>query len=434
MHVCVLGGGVVGVTTAYFLAREGFKVTVVEQRSETGVGASFANGGQLSYSYVAPLAGPSVLSHLPAWLLSRSAPLRFHPSLDFAQWAWCAEFLRNCTRARSRQTTIELLQLGAYSRETMHQLMTDVQIDFAFRKSGKLVVYRDADEFDGARRLMEFQASFGTEQTALDATACVSAEPALASIGDKLVGGIYTPSEETGDCFLFTRELGRTATEELGVRFLYETSLRGLRQENGKIVAALTSNGDIVADEYVVALGNGSRELLRPLGIRLPMLPLKGYSLTVPVGEGNVAPDISVTDLHHKIVYARLGQQLRIAGMVDMTPEGSREDATRIQLLKSQAESTMPEAGDYSAAQIWTGARPTTPDSKPFLGPTHFSNLWLNTGQGSLGFTLAAASSKLVVDTLCRRAPALDLAPYQLHGRNVMRDHPTTFSAVRSGE
>ncbi|MFM0646599.1 D-amino acid dehydrogenase [Paraburkholderia bryophila] len=425
MHVCVLGGGVVGVTTAYYLAREGWRVTVIEQHPQPGMETSFANGGQLSYSYVAPLAGPSVPGNLSQWLLSRTAPLRFQPRLSLAQWGWCAAFLFNCTTARSRRTTIELLQLGAYSRDVMHDLMQTEHLEFAFRPSGKLVVYRNRHDFDGARRQMEFQARFGAQQTALDAASCIDTEPALDSLRHKLAGGIYTASEETGDCYLFTRELARVAVEKYGVQFLCGTSVRGLRREGNEIVAAHTSQGEITADAYVVALGNDSATLVRPLGIHLPIYPLKGYSLTMPVGEHHVAPQVSVTDLHHKVVYARLGQHLRVAGMVDMTPAGSHEDEARIRLLTSQAQATMPNGGDFSSVRAWTGFRPATPDSKPLLGATPLANLWLNTGQGSLGFTLAGASAALVTDAIRGRAGKLDLRPYQLTNRDAVRELAT---------
>lgn len=423
MHVCVLGGGVVGVTTAYFLAREGHRVTVVEQHPEAGVETSFANGGQLSYSYVAPLAGPSALHHLPAWLLSKTAPLFFRPSLSLSQWTWCMQFLRHCTTDRSRQTTVEMLLLGAYSKAVMNDVMQDEGIDFDHSKSGKLVVYRDPVEFEGAKRQMDFQAKFGAEQSALDAKACVLAEPALSAVGERLAGGILTPSEDAGDCYLFTRELGRVAKEKYDVKFLFNNRVHGLVREHGKVVAVRIDSGELIADSYVLALGNGSSELAADVGIRLPMYPLKGYSLTVPVGPTHRAPSMSVTDLHHKIVYAKLGQHLRVAGMVDMTPPGSKVDAARIELLRLQAAATMPNAGDFPDAQVWTGARPATPDSKPLLGKTNVSNLLLNTGHGALGFTLACASAKLVADTLCGRSSALDLAPYQLAGRNVRRDY-----------
>lgn len=417
MHVCVLGGGVIGVTTAYSLAREGMRVTVVERHPSLGAETSFANGGQLSYTYVAPLAGPSVPGHLPEWLLSRTAPLRFRPSLSVAQWRWCMAFLRQCTTARSRRTAIELLRLGAYSRRLMGRLMEAEPLDFAFRRSGKLVVYRDRDEFSAARQQMEFLAGFGADQTALDSASCIDTEPALDSLRDKLAGGIFTGSEESGDCYLFTRELARVAAEKYGVQFVCEASVQGLRREGNRVVAAHTSHGDIGADAFVLALGNGSADLVQPLGMRLPIYPLKGYSLTMPVDRRHVAPEVSVTDLHHKVVYARLGAHLRVAGMVDMTPAGSRADASRLRLLALQANATMPNAGDFSSLREWTGARPATPDSKPLIGATALGNLWLNTGHGALGFTLAAASAELVTDAICHRKGELDAEPFGVTGR-----------------
>lgn len=413
MHVCVLGGGVIGVTTAYRLARAGMRVTLVERHSRAGAETSFANGGQLSYSYVAPLAGPSVPAHLPEWLLSRAAPLRFRPSLSLAQWRWCLAFLRLCTAARSRQTAIELLALGAHSRKLMQTLMTEEALDFAFRRSGKLVVYRDRAEFENARAQMAFLADFGAEQCALDGAGCIDIEPALNALKGKLAGGIFTASEETGDCLLFTRELARVAAAKYGVRFIGDASVRGLRREGHRIVAAHTSQGDVDADAFVVALGNGSPDLVRPLGVRLPMYPLKGYSLTMPIDARHAAPEVSVTDLHHKIVYARLGAHLRVAGMVDMTPADSPGDAARIRLLAAQARATMPQAGDFSALSTWTGFRPATPDSKPLIGATPLANLWLNTGHGALGFTLATASAELLTDAICGRESEIDARPFR---------------------
>ncbi len=414
MHVCVLGGGVIGVTTAYRLAREGVRVTLVDRHPQLGMETSFANGGQLSYSYVTPLAGPSVPGKLPEWLFSRTAPLRFRPALSADQWRWCLAFLRQCTSERSRRTAVELLGLGAYSRRVMQDLMQAERLDFAFRSSGKLVVYRDRSEFDGARRQMDFLAGFGAEQRALDGAACIAAEPALASLRGRLAGGIFTPSEATGDCHRFTRELARVAVSRHGVQVVGEADVFGLRRDGARVVAARTSRGEIDADAFVVALGNDSAELVRPLGIRLPILPLKGYSLTMPVGDRHVAPQISVTDLHHKIVYARLDAQLRVAGMVDMTPAGSRGDAARIRLLTQQARATLPDAGDYGALREWTGYRPATPDSKPLVGATPLANLWLNTGQGALGFTLAAACAELVTDAICARVGELDAGPFEM--------------------
>ncbi|WP_321938732.1 D-amino acid dehydrogenase [Paraburkholderia sp. J8-2] len=423
MNVCVLGGGVIGVTTAYLLAREGCQVTVVEQHRQVGHETSFANGAQLCYSYVAPLAAPSVFSHLPKWLFDRNAPLRFLPSLDPDQWVWSLKFLLQCTSERSRQSTVELHRLSAYSKQVMDEILSNESIDFDFTQTGKLVIYRDADDFAAARRQVEIQSWSGVVQTVLDAQSCVEKEPALQSMEQVLAGGIFTPTEGSGDCYVFTRELARISAAKYGVNFVNGTKLLGLRQEGDRIVAARTSGGDVNADFFVVALGNGSREALAPLGVRLPLLPLKGYSLTLPIGEKHAAPTISVTDVHHKIVYARLGSRLRIAGMVDMTPAGYRDDPRRVELLKAQAQSVMPNAGDFTKAEVWTGFRPATPDGRPVLGCSEVSNLRLNAGHGALGFTLACASARLVVDEICGLPTALDLAPYSLTGRNSRRQY-----------
>jgi D-amino-acid dehydrogenase len=416
-HVCVLGGGVVGAAVAYYLARDGHRVTVVEANERAGGETSFANGGQLSYSYVAPLAAPGVLRHLPAWMMSREAPLRFVPRLSIEQWRWCMLFLMACTTARSTQSTTDLLGLGAYSRELVDQLLRDELIDFDFHHSGKLVVYRDAREFEGAKRGMDLLARFGTAQEALDAHGCLALEPALAPLSGRIAGGILTRASDTADCFRFTSELARVASERHGARFLCDTRVQFLRREGTRIVAAATSRGDIDADAFVLALGNASPRMLGALGIDLPMLPLKGYSLTLPVHDTHRAPRVSVTDLHHKIVYARLGARLRIAGMVDITADGASGDARRIELLKRQARDTLPDAGDYASAIPWTGRRPATPDGKPVLGASPYRNLWLNTGHGPLGFTFACASGKLVADLIDGRATRLPMDAFEVGRR-----------------
>lgn len=428
MRICVLGGGVVGITTAYFLARDGHQVTVVEQHDDVGNATSFANGGQLSYSYVAPLADPSVFGKLPHWLLSRTAPLRFRPSLNLDQWRWCIAFLRECTEARSRATTRELLALGFYSQAMLHEILRDEAIEFAHRDSGKLIVYRDPAAFAAAQRLMRYQAGLGCVQQALSASACVELEPALDALGSRLAGGIHTRSEETGDCLGFTRGVAQAATHRYGARLMLGTRIERLDVAQGLVRAVQTSQGEIAADHVVVALGNGTRPLLRPLGLDVPLYPLKGYSLTLPIGEADRAPSVSVTDAHHKIVYARLGDSLRIAGMIDVTGAGTRGDAARLALLTSQAQDTFPHAGDYSRSRGWTGARPATPSSKPVLGATPLPNLWLNVGHGALGFTLASASARLVADAIAGRTPQLALEPFAWpHGttRRAPPGHPT---------
>ncbi|MGF6779577.1 D-amino acid dehydrogenase [Paraburkholderia sp. GAS334] len=414
MRVCVLGAGVVGLTTAYFLVRDGHEVTLLEGRGGAALEASFANGGQLSYSYVAPLADPAVLPKLPAWLLARDSALRFVPRLDVDQWRWCVAFLRACRATRSRQTAMELLALGASSRASMHELVQRESIDFDYVHNGKLVVYRDAREFDHARRKMDSLVAAGSAQRALDAAACVALEPALERARPLLAGGIHTPAEEAGDCHRFGVALARVLEERYRVAIQYETPVRGIRIEGRRAVAAITPHGDVEADAFVVALGMGSVPLVASLGIRLPIYPLTGYSLTIPGAPGRT-PRVSVTDLHRKIVYAPLGDRLRIAGMVEIAGTKVSQRDGRLALLSQQAQEIFPEAGDYAAAATWCGHRPATPDSKPLLGATHHDNVWLNTGHGALGFTLACGSARAVADTLAGRTPSVDMAAYALN-------------------
>jgi D-amino-acid dehydrogenase len=338
--------------------------------------------------------------------------------MSLAQWRWCAAFLRECSTARSEQGTIDLLQLGHYSQELLRSLLAEEALDFDYRRSGKLVVYRDPRAFAGARRQMAFQAALGSRQEALDPRACIAKEPALAEVERHLAGGIWTASEDAGDCHRFSRELARVAATRYRVDFRYGTEVSGFRTAGARVECVTTRDGDVVeADAFVVALGTAGRDLLKPLGIDLPIYPLKGYSLTVPIDDAHCAPTVSITDLHHKIVYARLGARLRVAGMVDMTGANPARDAYRLDLLTRQARKTFPQGGDYANAQSWSGARPATPDSKPILGASSYANLWLNTGQGSLGFTFACASARLVADTIAQRPPALSLAPYGLTRR-----------------
>lgn len=414
MRICVLGGGVIGVTTAWYLARDGHQVTLVERHADVAQETSHANGGQLSYSYVAPLADPSVLPKLPQWLLSRDAALRFEPRLDLRQWRWCLQFLRACTRAKSRATTAELLGLGFLSQRLMHEIVAQERFEFDYVRNGKLVVYRDPQGFAGARAQAAYQADLGCVQHALDGATCVALEPALAHIGEQIAGGIHTPGEEAADCDRFTRGLAGAAQRD-GVTLRLSTEFSGLRTKGRQVLAAETATGDIEADAYVVCLGFQSQPMLAALGVNVPVYPLKGYSLTLPVATSPGAPRVSVTDAHHKVVYAPLGERLRIAGMVDIAGMSAHADEARIALLARQARETFPHAGDYGALQTWTGMRPATPDSKPVIGSTHYRNLWLNTGHGALGFTLACGSAKLLADLIANRELPLDGGAFAPH-------------------
>ncbi|PWC56802.1 D-amino acid dehydrogenase [Azospirillum sp. TSO22-1] len=413
MHVLVLGAGVTGLTTAYCLARDGHTVTVVDREGGPGLGASYANGGQLSYSYVAPLASPGALLDLPFWLLDRTSPLRFRPQLDPHQWRWCLQFLMACTSTQSRRTTERLLTLALYSRALMEEFVAQTGVEFVHSRTGKLVVYSTEKGFRGGVAQMRFQERLGCEQRAVDAAVCLEIEPALLHIRDRLVGGIFTPSEQAGDCHRFCAGLeSLLRTETYGVTFAYGRTASRFVCDRQRVLALETDQGVVEADAYVLALGAGSRTLARTAGLGLPIYPLKGYSLSVAVRDPAATPRVSVTDHARKIVYARLGDRLRVAGMADVVGYGRELDQDRLALLIREAKSAFPEASDYRRVEPWCGLRPATPTSKPMLGHTPMSNLLLNVGHGALGFTLAMGSARVIGDLVAGRRPAIPLAGF----------------------
>ncbi len=410
MHVLVLGAGVTGLCAAYALVRDGHTVTIVDRASEAASEASYANGGQLSYSYVAPLAGPGVLRHLPEWLLRADGPVRFRPRLDPHQWLWGLRFLRACTARQSDLTTARLLRLSALSRTLMHRIVADEAIDFHFEHQGKLVVHSEPDAFTAARRQMELQRGSGAEQFALDADGCLALEPALAAMRGRLLGGIHTPSEDAGDCRMFCLGLARILTQSnSATRFVFGTTVRQLLRLNGRVIGVATSNGVMEADAVVLCMGIGARRLARPLGIDLPLYPLKGYSLSPTISDTALAPRISVTDFARKIVYARLGRTLRVAGIADMVGEDTGFDLARLSLLARHAEAAFPGGFAQGPLRPWCGLRPATPTGAPLLGPTAAPGLFLNVGQGALGFTLAMGSGQVVADLVSGRPAPIDM-------------------------
>lgn len=397
MRVCVIGAGVVGVTSAYFLTRQGHEVTLIDARDHPAEVASYANGGQLSYSYVAPLAGPGVLPSVPGWLLRGDSPLRLRPRLDPHQWRWCLQFALACRASVAQKSTAQLQALAYLSRDVLHALLEQEPLDFGHVRNGKLIAYRDPAMLEKARRLVAYQATLGAEQRVLDAAGTVALEPALAGMGSSLAGAIYTPSEEAGDCRRFTEALYGRLQQMNNVRCRMSTEVRALRRNGGRIAAVQTDADEIGADAVVLATGVGTRALLRPLGGDVPLYPLKGYSLSVPLQPDEPgAPAISVTDYERRIVYARIGPILRIAAMVDIGSDDAEVDPDRIALLKRQVRESFP-ALDLESAIPWAGLRPATPTGRPLIGRSRVAeNLWLNVGQGALGFTLACGSAALL--------------------------------------
>ncbi len=415
MKVIVLGAGVVGLSCAWYLWRDGHEVTIVERNAGVGLETSFANGGQLSYSYVAPLASPSVIPKIPPWLLRRDSPLRFKPAIDPDQWRWCLEFLAACNQRTADESTQRLLRLAFYSRDLMHELVRTQPVDFDYVQNGKLVVHTQRESFDAAVRLMEYQRTLGAEQQALDAGACVQLEPALSDMAPRIAGAIYTPSEDAGDTFKFCNELARlmaAGPNPVTIRFGIE--VERLLASRGRLMGVETSAGVLEADAYVLALGNNAPWLTKPLGIRIPVYPLKGYSLSLPITNESAAPRISVTDYKRKVVYARIGDELRVAGMADLSGRRAVIDVERVDQLVQEVRNTFPRATDFSALKPWCGMRPATPRGTPVIGATPYANLWLDVGHGALGFTLALATGRVVASLAAGAAPAICLEGFTL--------------------
>ncbi len=399
--VVVLGAGIVGLASAWELAQQGYEVTVVD-RATSGAGVSRANGAQLSYSYVQPLADASIWRQLPKLLLASDSPLKLRIQADPAQWAWGLQFLAACRDDRSRRTTEALLALAAQSRAGFDTMMEQTRMACDFSATGKLVLYGDETSFAGAQRQMLLQRALGTVQQAVDAAQCVAIEPALKHQAPQIAGAIYTPSECAADCFKVCEGL-EVALRALGVRFLLGTEVTGLVRDGANLRAAQSSAGDIEADAFVLAMASGSVPLARSVGVRLPVYPLKGYSVTVQAApEPSAAPLVSVTDAARKIVFARLGDRLRIAGMAELVGHDTSVPEARIATLLAAGRDVFPDASDYAPLDRWSGLRPATPTGLPIVGRVDAAprNLMLNTGHGALGFTLAFGTARALLDPL----------------------------------
>ena len=433
-HVCVVGAGIVGLSTAWRLMQDGWQVSVIEESAAPGLVTSYANGAQLSYSYVAPLAEPSAIKSLPKWLLQKDGPLHIHPSLSPHFLRWTLSFALHCTSARAQQTTRDLLGLGYLSRRVLREWLADVPASWAtaagldYRSNGKLVVFRDASALASANAQVNYQRSLdvGCEQHVLSPSECVQTEPALAGMQSKLVGGIYTPSEDVVDSHGLCKYLERLIVSR-GGKLHYDTRITGAVLEGSRCIALKLKSQSMAlqeaqaeqaadmtefkADYFVVAAGLSSRELLQKFDTRAPLLGLKGFSITLDCEQG-IAPSMSITDSHHKIVFAKLGHRLRAAGMVDLGRENREVDANRIAALIQQARDNFPDAGDYSKVQTWAGLRPATPSGRPIIDQTAFENVYANIGHGTLGLTLAAGSADMLADKLAGRTSSLPSAAF----------------------
>jgi len=418
MRVIVLGAGLLGTTSAYFLQQLGHEVTVIDRQATPGAETSFANGGQISVSHAEPWANPSAPLKVLQWLGREDAPLLFRLRADMRQWLWGLQFLRECTPARTRHNIEQIVSLGTYSRDTLQQLRRDTGIQYDQRTQGILHFYTSQKEFDGALAPAEQMRALGCERRVVSADEAVRLEPALAHIRPQLAGATYTAEDESGDANTFTRELARLA-QAAGVQFRLGCHITALRTAGGTVdhVEITSAEGRferLRADAYVLAMGSFSPLLAEPLGLRLPIYPAKGYSVTMPVRDAAAAYQVSLTDDEYKLVFSRYtserGDRLRIAGTAELNGYGRDLNPVRCDAIVRRVEQLFPGAGDTRQAQFWTGLRPATPSNVPLIGKTKVGNLFLNTGHGTLGWTHACGSGKSIARIVSGLAPELDFA------------------------
>ena len=407
MKVLVLGGGVIGVTTAYYLAKSGHEVTVVDRQPATALETSFANAGEVSPGYASPWAGPGVPIKAIKWLLMKHGPLVLRPKLDPAMWLWLAKMLRNCTSARYAVNKSRMIPLAEYSRDCLRALRAETAIRYDERSRGTLQLFRKQAQLDGTAGDIAVLKQYGVPYEVLDREGCVGAEPALAAVKHRIAGGLLLPQDETGDCHMFTQALAARAAQ-IGVQFRFETTIERLVADASEIAGVATSAGVLRADAYVVALGSWSPRLLRPSGISIPVYPVKGYSITVPIIDSEAAPVSTVMDESYKVAITRLGDRIRVGGTAEISGYSNRLDSARRATLDHSLTDMFPSGGNLAEATFWSGLRPMTPDGPPVIGATRYANLHLNTGHGTLGWTMACGSARVLADLLSGRKPEID--------------------------
>lgn len=407
MKVLVLGGGVVGITSAYCLSRDGHEVTLVDRRAGPGEETSFANGGQISAGLAEPWANPEMARLVLQWLGRKDPPFALRlGALDTGFCWWGLRFLRNCAPRPAAKNLERALRIALYSRAQLHDIFETTGIVHDTQNPGVLKIYREAAAFGRAQQRLIAMNRLGSNLRALDREACLALEPVLAANAGKLAGAIHSPEDESGDAYQFTRSLAAEAAR-LGVLFKFGQTVERLIPQGGGIDRVVTNRESLTADAIVVSLGSYSAGLLRPLGLRLPVCPAKGYSVTFPIRDGKRAPALSITDEGKKLVFSRFGNRLRVAGRIVFTGQDPAIEPETGAALARDLEDLFPGATDQSQATHWAGLRPLTPDTLPILGPTPVSNLFLNTGHGTYGWTMAAGSGKIVTDLIAGRRPQI---------------------------
>ena len=409
MKVIILGGGVIGVTSAYYLARAGHQVEVIERQPGVALETSFANAGEVSPGYASPWAGPGIPQKAIKWLTMRHPPLIVKPNFDPYMVRWVLQMLTNCTAGRYAINKARMVRVAEYSRDLLKALRAETGIQYDERTQGTLQLFRTQKQVDGAHKDTEVLAQYGVAYEVLDRAGCIAAEPGLSNSAANIAGGLRLPGDETGDCHIFTNRLAEMAAE-LGVVFRYGTSIEGIDVAGGAVTGIRTNAGVISGDRYILALGSFSPLLARRIGIDLPIYPVKGYSITATVTGADVAPVSTVLDETYKIAITRLGDRIRVGGMAELSGYSTHLPPRRRETLAYCVNELFPGAGDTASASYWTGLRPMTPDGTPIIGASKLANLYINSGHGTLGWTMACGSARVIADLVGGRQPDIDIS------------------------
>ncbi len=408
MKVLVLGSGVIGTTTAYYLARAGYQVEVVDRQAGAALETSFGNAGEVSPGYSSPWAGPGVPVKAIKWMMMTHSPLVIWPLLDPAMWRWGAAMLANCTERAYAINKSRMVPIAEYSRDCLKALRAETGIAYDDRALGTLQLFRTQAQLDGTAKDIQILEDYKVPYELLDRDGFVKVEPALALTKEKFVGALRLPGDETGDCFKFSNRLAEMA-QGLGASFRWGVHIQGLELQGGRIDGVRTDAGVMRADRYVLALGSHSPQLLQPAGIRIPVYPVKGYSITVPITDAKFAPESTIMDETHKVAVTRLGDRIRVGGTAELAGYSLALREARRATLNHVATDLFPKGGDVSKASFWCGLRPMTPDGTPIVGPTPYANLLLATGHGTLGWTMAAGTGRVIADLISGREPEIDI-------------------------
>ena len=409
MKIVVLGSGIIGTSTAWWLRQAGHEVEVIDRCTGPAQETSFANGGQISVSYAEPWANPQAPLKLIKWMFKDDAPLLFRPQFDWRQWLWGAAFLRECLPSRLAPNIRAMVRLAQYSRDTLGEMRDELGIQYDHLGRGILNFYRDHEEFDASQQAADLMRDFGVDRRIISADEVISIEPALAPHRASIVGGDFTADDESGDAHTFTVELARLS-EHAGVRFKFSTRITRLVCESGRAsyLEVIDEHGKyekVHADGFVVALGSFTPQLMRPLGVFCQIYPTKGYSASFPVTDPSAAPTVSLTDSGHKVVFTRLGNTLRMAGTAELSGYTRTLNAARCEAMTRIARELFPHALDFDAVQYWSGLRPSTPSNVPIVGRSRIPNIFINAGHGTLGWTMGAGSGRALADIISGKRP-----------------------------